>query len=61
MFYRLRTQWQAGMGGAIGLRYETLGFALELEGVPRADWPETTDGVQLMEAETLRLWAEKKR
>ena len=57
----MRTQWAAGMGGAIGLRYEVLGFTLELEQVPRADWPEVTDGVQIMEAETLRLWAEQSR
>lgn len=60
VFYRLRTQWASGMGGAIGLRYETLPFALRLEQVARADWPEVTDGLQIMEHETLRLLAEKK-
>lgn len=56
----MRTQWAAGMGGAVGLRYEVLGFMLDLEQVPREDWPEVTTGVQVMEAETLRLWAEQR-
>lgn len=43
------------MAGAIGLRYETLAFWLDLEQVPRSDWPAVVDGVQAMEAETLRL------
>jgi len=60
VFYRLRTQWNVGFSGAIGLRYEALQLALELEGVPRSDWPEVTNGVQLMEQETLRIWRSQK-
>jgi hypothetical protein len=59
VFYRLRTQWQVGMNGAVGLRLEAAPLALELEGVPRAQWPEVLDSVQAMEHETLRLWREK--
>lgn len=47
------------MSGAVGLRYEALAFALEMEQVPRTDWPDVTSGVQTMEQETLRLWREK--
>lgn len=60
MFYRLRTQWAVGMGGAIGLRMESMPFALQLEQVPQEDWADVTDGVQIMEHETLRLWREKR-
>lgn len=60
MFYRLRTQWATGMAGAIGLRLESMPFALQLERVATEDWPEVTDGVQIMEHETLRLWREKR-
>lgn len=48
------------MGGAVGLRYEALPFALQLHGVPAAEWGEVTDAVQVMEAETLRLWREQR-
>jgi len=60
VFYRLRTQWNVGMSGAVGLRYEALPLALELEGVQKSDWPEVTNGVQILEQETLRLWREKR-
>lgn len=60
VFYRLRTQWAVGMGGAIGLRMEPMPFAMQLEQVPQEDWTEVADGVQIMEHETLRLWREKR-
>lgn len=60
VFYWLRTQWNVGMAGIVGLRMEAMSFALELEQVPRADWPDVVDGVQVMELETLRLWREKR-
>lgn len=54
VFMRLRTQWQVGMSGPVGLRYETLGFILELEGIPREDWPLLVTEVQIMERITLQ-------
>lgn len=48
------------MSGPVGLRYEALPLALEVEGVARADWPEVLSGVQVLEAETLRLLREKR-
>lgn len=60
VFFKLRTQWQIGMNGPVGLRYEALPLALELEGIPRARWPQVTEGVQVMESETLRLMREKR-
>lgn len=49
-----------GVGGAIGLRMEPMPFAMQLEQVPKEDWTEVADGVQIMEHETLRLWREKR-
>lgn len=56
VFYSLRTQWNVGMAGVIGLRNESLEFALRMERVPQPDWPDVVTAVQVMEAETLRLW-----
>lgn len=55
MFLRLQTQWRVGMNGPVGLVYDTLGFWLELEAVPRADWPAVVSDVQRLEHEALRL------
>lgn len=60
VFFKLRTQWQIGMNGPVGLRYEALPLALELEGIPRTRWSQVTEGVQVMESETLRLMREKR-
>ena len=54
------TQWNAGPAGAIGLRYEAMPFALELEQVQRSDWPDVTADVQVLERETMRIWREKR-
>ncbi len=56
VFRAMSTQWSVGMNGPIGLRMEALAFVLEMQEVPRADWPEVTQAVQVMERETLRLW-----
>lgn len=48
------------MGGAVGLRMETMPFALQLEQVPADDWADVITEVQIMEHETLRLWREKR-
>lgn len=60
VFYRMRTQWITGPRGATGLRLEALPTALQLESVSAADWSEVSAQVQLMEAETLRLWRERR-
>jgi hypothetical protein len=60
VFYRLKTQWNTGMNGPIGLRLESLPFAFEVEGIARDKWPEVTNGVQIMESETLRLVRQKR-
>lgn len=60
VFYRIKTQWNVGMNGPVGLRMEAMPLALEIEGVPRERWPEVVTGLQVMEAETLRLVRERR-
>jgi hypothetical protein len=60
VFCRLRTQWNCGMNGPVGLRYEAASLALRLEQVPPREWPEVIEGIQQMEIETLRIWREKR-
>lgn len=49
------TQWNASFGGLLGLRYEALPLLLELQGIPRAEWPTTLADLQVIEQEALRL------
>lgn len=64
LFLRLETQWRyaqrpVGMGASVGvpagLDYGRLEFWLELEAVPRAQWPQAVDAMQALEQATLRL------
>lgn len=56
VFRAMQTQWATvGMGSLMGLRYEGLPFVLEMQGVPRSDWPEATAAVQVLERETVAL------
>lgn len=56
VFKAMATQWSVGINGSIGLRMEALPFVLEMQEVPKADWPQVTQDVQVLERETLRLW-----
>jgi len=59
-FIRLGTQWQVGMGGPIGLRYEAIPVVLGMMRVPRGEWPQAFDGLRVMEGEALRVFAERR-
>lgn len=56
----LQTQWRVGMAGATGLDYTAIEPTLRLLGEPAAAWPDIFEGVQVMERETLRVWAERR-
>lgn len=60
-FAAMVTQWNVGMNGPVGLRYEVLPLVLRLRGVPRAQWAEVFDGLRIMEAEALAIFAERRR
>lgn len=54
------TQWRVGMSGPYGLDYNVLPFALRACGIPRADWPDTFDGVRVAESVALEMWSKDK-
>lgn len=59
VFRAMSTQWNVGMSGATGLRYEALPLVLRLHSVPRAEWQDVFDGVRVMETEALSIWRER--
>jgi hypothetical protein len=53
-FIAMGTQWNVGaMGGAIGLRYESLPAVMRLTGVPRARQADVFAGLRIMERSAL--------
>lgn len=55
VFAAMMTQWNVGMNGATGLRYEALPVALRIAGVPRADWPAVFGDLRIMEAAAMEV------
>lgn len=49
VFADLMSQWNVGMGGTIGLRYEALPMVLELHGIAAKQKREIFDGLRVME------------
>lgn len=49
VFDDLMSQWNVGMNGVIGLRYEALPLVLELHGIKRKRQLEMFDGLRVME------------
>ena len=59
-FMALGTQWNVGMAGPIGLRYEVIPIVLRMQGVRRQDWPHVFECIRVMEGEALRFFAERR-
>lgn len=57
----LMGQWRLGPGGAVGLDYNVLPFLLRLRRIPRSQWEDVIDAVQIMEDEALRVFAEQSK
>lgn len=49
-FSDLMSQWNVGMSGVIGLRYEALPLVLEMHGIKRKRQLEMFDGLRVMES-----------
>lgn len=49
VFADLMSQWNVGMNGVIGLRYEALPLVLELHGIAAEQKREVFDGLRVME------------
>lgn len=59
LFSRAITQWQTGFAGPVGLRYEALLALFQIERIPRAQWSDLLDDIQVMEREALNVLASK--
>ena len=59
VFFALRTQWNQGMGGCTGLRYEAIPLVEKRLGVKKKRHAEIFHGLQIMEAEALNAWREE--
>jgi hypothetical protein len=53
LFIAMGTQWNVGMSGAIGLRYEALPAVMRLSGIPSAERRAAFDGLRIMERAAL--------
>lgn len=53
VFIAMGTQWNVGMSGAIGLRYEALPAVFALEGIAPADQPGAFAGLRTLERAAL--------
>lgn len=53
VFIAMGTQWNVGMAGAIGLRYEALPVVMKLTNVPPAERASVFAGLRLMERAAL--------
>ncbi len=53
LFTKLRTQWNAGMGGPIGLRYEAVYPLIDREAENAEDWNDLFDDVRVIESAAL--------
>lgn len=59
-FTRLTTQWSAGVGGVIGLRYEALYPLLDRIASDAQEWEFLFDGVRAVERGALEQISENK-
>jgi len=55
IFGDMLTQWNVGMSGIVGLRYESLLAVMRLRGVPAARRAEVFDGIRTMESAALEV------
>lgn len=53
LLIRMGTQWRVGMAGLIGLDYSALPAVLRLSGVPRSEWAELFEDLQVLEGAAL--------
>lgn len=58
LFAALSTQWNVGMGGVVGLRYEAIPVARACFHISDEDWPDTFHDLRVMEAAAVKVLRE---
>lgn len=58
LFTRMQTQWQVGMAGCTGLRYEALYPLLDRKTQSPEEWAELFDDIQTLELAALEKMSE---
>lgn len=61
VFAAMGTQWNVGMGGPVGMRYEALQVVLDMHEVPAGERPHVFECVRVMESEALAYFAERRQ
>lgn len=59
VFAQMGTQWRVAFGGQFGLDYGPLPFTLEMNAIPRADWPRVFEEVRVLEHAALKAMSEE--
>lgn len=60
LFQAVRTQWNVGMGGPVGLRYEGVALVMRMHRVKRSEEQNIFAKIQVMERAMLEAWSEKR-
>ena len=53
VFDKVRHQWNVGPSGPTALNYQSVESALRMMGIPRKQWPDLFDDIQVLEAGAL--------
>jgi hypothetical protein len=59
IFQDVRTQWNVGMGGPVGLNYSGVDVLVKLR-VKKRDRPDVFSKIQVMERAMLEAWSEQR-
>lgn len=60
LFSRVQTQWNVGMGGATGLRYEAIYPLIDREAQDGEDWQQLFDDLQVLEGAALKQMSDNR-
>ena len=60
LFSRVKTQWNVGMGGCTGLRYEAIYPLLDREAQDSEDWQQLFEDLQVLEGAALKQMADNR-
>lgn len=60
VFISMRTQWNVGMAGPTGLKYETIPVVIDLMGLD-VDRPDLFHRLKILEGESLRVMSENRK